>query len=413
MDGIGALFEVTYAEPVDSGQAVARASGPMAGFRFDQREWSGAVADLGVMVPIAVALIVSNGLAPTAVLLPPALLYVVSAFRYRLPIPVQPLKAFGAIAIALGLGVDEIAAGAILMGVVFVSLGMTGLLDRAASVFPRSVIRGVQIAVGLIFLKIAWGLVIDPPSSFEVPEISGWWLLTAGIVVGSVAWLGRRHGAGLVVVVIGLAAAVITGWSDLAFGPSAMPLPSFSVDAFVAAATALVLPQLPLTFANSCLAPADAARVYFGDEAAKRVTPSRLAVSLGAADLVAGAIGGMPVCHGAGGLTAHRSFGARSGGAPFIMGVTLLVLGVGFGAGLAGVLAHFPVSILAGLLAVAGLLHLTLARDLRFPRDWLVAVIVGAFGLMGQLALGLVIGLALAWLFGRLPLTSAAPRRDR
>ena len=54
------------------------------------------MADLGVMVPIAVALIVSNGLAPTAVLLPPALLYLVSAFRYRLPVPVQPLKAFGA-----------------------------------------------------------------------------------------------------------------------------------------------------------------------------------------------------------------------------------------------------------------------------------------------------------------------------
>jgi MFS superfamily sulfate permease-like transporter len=264
----------------------------------------------------------------------------------------------------------------------------------------------------LLFLKIAWGLVADPPSSFDVPDVSGWWLVTAGIVVAAAAWWGRRQGAGLVVVVIGMAVAVITGWSDLAVGPSAMPLPSFSVEAFAAAATALVLPQLPLTFANSCLAPADAARTYFGDKAARRVTPSRLAVSLGAADLVAGAIGGMPVCHGAGGLTAHRSFGARTGGAPFIMGAVLLVLGVGFGAGLAGVLAHFPVSILAGLLAVAGLLHLMLARDLRLPRDWLVAVIVGALGLMGQLALGLVIGLALAWLLGRLAPTSAAPRHD-
>jgi MFS superfamily sulfate permease-like transporter len=215
-----------------------------------------------------------------------------------------------------------------------------------------------------------------------------------------------------VVVVIGLGVAVVTGWSDLALGPSAMPLPVFSVEAFVAAATALVLPQVPLTFANSCLAPADAARVYFGDEAAKRVTPSRLAVSLGAADLVAGAIGGMPVCHGAGGLTAHRSFGARTGGAPFIMGTVLIVLAVGLGAGLAGVLAHFPVVVLAGLLAVAGILHMTLAGDLRSPGDWLVAVTVGACGLMGQLALGLVIGLVLAWLIGRLARTSAVPRGD-
>jgi len=114
-------------------------------FRFDRAELSGAVADLGVLVPIAVALIVSNGLAATAVLLPPALLYVVSAFRYRLPIPVQPLKAFGAIAIAAGLGVDEIAAGAIVIGVVFVILSLTGWLDRVAGIFPRAVIRGLTI----------------------------------------------------------------------------------------------------------------------------------------------------------------------------------------------------------------------------------------------------------------------------
>lgn len=369
------------------------------------------MADLGVLVPITVALIVSNGLAPTAVLLPPALLYLFSAFRYRLPVPVQPLKAFGAIAIAMGLGVDEIAAGAVMMGAIFVFLGMTGLLDRVALIFPRAVIRGVQIAVGLLFLKVAWGLVADPPSSFKVPDVSTWWLLAAGVLVAIVAWKGRRHGTGLLVVVAGLVVAMVTGWSDLAFGPSAVPLPVFSIEAFVAASTALVLPQVPLTFANSCLAPADAARVYFGEEAARRVTPSRLASSLGVADLFAGAIGGMPVCHGAGGMTAHRSFGARTGGAPFIMGSVLLVLAVALGSGLAGVLSHFPVSVLAGLLAVAGLLHVALSRDLRARSDWIVAVMVGVLGLVGQLALGLVIGLGLAWVLDRLGGAVDAPRR--
>lgn len=396
---------------MDSPGPATRESSSWAGFAFDRREWSGAVADLGVLVPITVALIVSNGLAPTAVLLPPALLYLLSAFRYRLPVPVQPLKAFGAIAIAMGLGVDEIAAGAVMMGVIFVFLGMTGLLDRVALIFPRAVIRGVQIAVGLLFLKVAWGLVADPPSSFKVPDVSTWWLVAAGLLVGIVAWVGRRRGTGLLVVVVGLVVATVTGWSDLGFGPSAVPLPVFSMEAFVAASTALVLPQVPLTFANSCLAPADAARVYFGEEAARRVTPSRLASSLGAADLFAGAIGGMPVCHGAGGMTAHRSFGARTGGAPFIMGSVLLVLAVALGSGLAGVLSHFPVSVLAGLLAVAGLLHVALSRDLRARSDWIVAVIVGVLGLVGQLALGLVIGLGLAWVLDRLGGAVDAPRR--
>ena len=134
-----------------------------------------------------------------------------------------------------------------------------------------------------------------------------------------------------------------------------------------------------------------------------------LAVSLGAADVFAGAIGGMPVCHGAGGLTAHRSFGARTGGAPLIMGTALLVLALGAGAGLAGVLAHFPLAVLAGLLAVAGILHLGLARDLRRPADWAIASIVGVLGLLGQLALGLVVGLALAWLLVRVDRTVNEP----
>ena len=50
--------------------------------KFDRRELAGAVADVGVLVPIAVALIVSNGLSATAVLLPAGLLYIAAAFTY-------------------------------------------------------------------------------------------------------------------------------------------------------------------------------------------------------------------------------------------------------------------------------------------------------------------------------------------
>src|SRR5271163_5245163 len=127
-------------------------------WRFDRPEMAGAVADLGVLVPIAVALIVKNGLFPTAVLLPAGVLYVVAGVVYRLPVPVQPLKAFGAIAIAQGLGADEIAAGALLMGAIFVILGASRVLDPIAKIFPLPIIRGVQLSVGLLFLKLAWGL---------------------------------------------------------------------------------------------------------------------------------------------------------------------------------------------------------------------------------------------------------------
>jgi sulfate permease, SulP family len=364
--------------------------------KFDRRELAGAVADVGVLVPIAVALIVSNGLSATAVLLPAGLLYIAAALTYGLPIPVQPLKAFGAIAIAKGLGSDEIAAGALLMGVVFVLLGRLHLLDVAARAFPKALIRGVQLTVGLLFLKIAWGLVLDPPTSFAEHALPQAWAVPLAAVGVIAAFSLRRFPISLVLVLGGGAVMVALGARDAALGPSALALPALDWATLATAFTVLVLPQLPLSFANSCLATADAARVYFGEKAAA-VRPGRLATSFGSANLLAGAISGMPVCHGAGGLTAHVVFGARTGGAPLAMGIALLVLALGFGAGLAALLAAFPLPILAALLATAGLLHISLLRDLREPWAWALALAVGLVGFQVHLALALGGGLVIYW----------------
>lgn len=364
--------------------------------RFDRRELAGAVADVGVLVPIAVALIVGNGLSATAVLLPAGLLYVTAAWIYQLPVPVQPLKAFGAIAIAKGLGSDEIAAGALLMGVIFITLGRLGLLDLAARGFPRALIRGVQLTVGLLFLKIAWGLVTDPPRGFREHALDAAWALPLAMAVLVLAFALRRYPITLALVGFGAIVAVVLAGDEAALGPSALAFPSLDAATFWTALTVLVVPQVPLSFANSCLATADAARVYFGERAA-RIRPGRLATSFGSANLLAGTISGMPVCHGAGGLTAHYAFGARTAGAPLAMGGLLLTLAVGLGAGLASLLAAFPLPILAGVLATAGVLHILLLRDLRGVRDWAFALLVGVVGYEVNLTVGLGLGLALWW----------------
>jgi hypothetical protein len=367
------------------------------GFVFDRAELSGAVADLGVFLPIAVALVVANGLSPTAVLLPGALLYIAVAYLYRLPVPVQPLKAFGAIAIASGLGVSEIASGALIMGVAFFLLGATGLLDAAARAFPRPLIRGVQLTVGLIFLRIAWELVSDPPVAFAAHALSFGpaILLSLGALALLLAF--REKAIALVLVGVGVGLMLVLGASDLGFGPSQISVPEITGASLLTALTVLVIPQLPLTFANSCLATADVSKSYFGEVAARRVRPGRLAMSLGTANLFSGAIGGMPVCHGAGGMTAHRRFGARTGAAPLFMGIVLLATALILGAGLAAVLAAFPLPILAALLAAAGLLHIELLRDLEGAPAWALALGIGAVGFLVNLAVALGAGLVVYW----------------
>jgi MFS superfamily sulfate permease-like transporter len=182
----------------------------------------------------------------------------------------------------------------------------------------------------------------------------------------------------------------------LALGPSTFELPSFTTATFWTAFTVLVIPQLPLSFANSCLATADAARVYFREQA-RNVTAGRLATTLGAANVFSGAISGMPVCHGAGGLTAHQAFGARTGRAPLAIGIALVTLALLVGGGLAALLGAFPLPILAGLLATAGLLHIGLLRDLAGKKEWVVALVVGVVGFSSNLALGLGVGLMVWW----------------
>ncbi len=373
------------------------------------REASGAVADLGVLVPIAIALIVSNGLSATAVLLPAGLLYLLVAWTYRAPVAVQPLKAFGAAAIAAGAGADVIAAGSLLMGVVFLVLGSTGLLDRLGAAFPRAVIRGVQLTVGLTFARIAWGMVAHPPTTFVGQWSVGATALACGAV--TVALLVWRRGSALLAVLAGLGVAVLAAWGDgpVALGPTAIVIPSISTADLVLAATLLVLPQVPLTLTNSCLAPADAAPRYFPD-AADRITPSRLARTLGVANLAVGAVGGMPVCHGAGGMSAHHAFGARTWRAPAIIGSALVASALLLGQDLAVVLRGFPLAILAALLLVAGITHVRLLGDLRGWFDWSLALAIGVAGVTGHLLVAVLVGVAAAVLVGRARRSVAAGR---
>lgn len=96
-------------------------------------------------------------------------------------------------------------------------------------------------------------------------------------------------------------------------------------------------------------------------------------------------------------MTAHYSFGARTGGAPIALGAVLLALAFLVGGSLAAVLAGFPLPILAGLLAVSGLLHIALLKDLRHPSHWALAIAVGVIGFASNLAIALVGALLIWW----------------
>lgn len=377
---------------------------------FDRSELAGSLGDVGILFPIALALIRLNNLNPTAAFLSAGLLYIAAGLYYRLPLPVQPLKAVSAIAIAFSFPPSTIAAAGIMMGSILLLLSVTGWAGTLARFFTKPIIRGIQLGIGIILVRTAINLMGKPwngPEASVSHAMSASWtgyLVGVGSFVLILALRGnRRFPASLVVLsggaLIGLAIA-IPSWPALSLGPvwPALALPA--TEHFTVALTALVIPQIPLTFGNAIVATADLAKTYFGDRA-DRVTPSRLAGGMGLANLFAGLMAGLPVCHGSGGLTAHYKFGARTGGAPIMIGLGCCLLGLVFGATAAWIIGLIPLAVLGAFLLFVGLEHCLLIADLEGREEFLVALATASVSVAtGNLTTGYVAGFAMQFFSG-------------
>lgn len=342
---------------------------------------SGAVADLGILVPLVTALVLVNGLDAGSVLLFAGLLVAVSGLVFRIPFPVQPLKALSAVAVAQGVAPEVIHAAGLEIGLFLLALSVRRFADVVARLFTHPVVRALQVGVGALLVVTAWRLVQDPPDVFRGMPSQPWLLLLAAAAFVGVVWAARhrRYGVALGLVAAGMLTTVVgTGGPG---GSLSLRLPSFDVPAWGAMTTAfilLVVPQLPLTFGNAVVATSDLATEYYGPQA-WRVTPSRVCLSAGFGNVVSAVGGGMPMCHGAGGLTAHHRLGARTYAMNVMLGLGLVGIGLLFGPQIPAILGTLPAWVLAAFLAYAGVRHMLLASDLG-GLSLALAVVAGGLG---------------------------------
>ncbi|MCA2009840.1 putative sulfate/molybdate transporter [Tritonibacter mobilis] len=118
-------------------------------FRLDLREANGALGDIGTLLPLGLGAIALAGLSPQMVLLGFGLFYIATGLVYRLPIPVQPMKAIAAVALLGVASPTEIALSGVLIGLVLLGLGGTGLIDRIRRLVPQSVLSGPRLGLSL------------------------------------------------------------------------------------------------------------------------------------------------------------------------------------------------------------------------------------------------------------------------
>ena len=377
---------------------------------FNRMEWAGSVGDLGALLPLAFGMIMINGLSATGLFLTVGLMYILGGFYYRVPIAVQPMKVVSAYAIAQALSAQVITASGMLLAAFLLVLGSTGLVKTVARVVPRGVIRGVQMTTGILLLSKGIHLVlgdsgfqamrgaVEPFLSvqslgpFPISVIFG--VFFAGVTLALLNH--KKYPAGLVVVVAGALLGICFGsWRGLLDIHPGLHLPEFmpfgmpTGTDFSFALLLLVLPQVPMTLGNAVIANRDLSFEYFGDES-RRVTDRALCISMGIANAFAALVGGMPVCHGAGGLAAHYRFGARTNGSNLIIGGGFVLLALLFGSGSMAVLTLVPMGVLGVLLVFAGIQLALTIMDVESRSDLFVIMIM----------LGITLATNLAWAFG-------------
>jgi MFS superfamily sulfate permease-like transporter len=370
--------------------------GPLKYARLDRSEIAGSLGDLGTFLPLLVAMASQNGLSFASGLFFAGLFNLITGLTFSIPMAVQPMKAIAAVALTSGMSVDEIVAAGLTVSAVILFLGLTGLIGWLNRVIPRSVVRGIQLALGLSLLMKGMQMVAGTRMFLGLDSYATGIAATL-VVIGLLA--SRRLPPALVLFGAGIVLAI---WKSPAVMDSirfGLTLPSWSPPAwpaFLHAFREAVLPQIPLTTLNSVVAVCALSADLFPD---RPVTPRKVAVSVGIMNLVGGWFGAMPMCHGAGGLAGQYRFGARTNGSILFLGAVKIGLAVLFGSSLMAIARAFPASVLGVMLSFSGIELALVTRD-QTDRGAAFAMLLtaGACLGLGDISLGFILGLAVALL---------------
>ncbi len=319
---------------------------------------SGAFGDIGTDLPLLTGMILASGMHPASVLTVFGLAQLASALFYGIPMPVQPLKAVAALVIAGGITAPQVYGAGLVIGLIMLTLTVSGLLDRLRAIIPRCVIRGIQLGLGLKLTLLAL--------TRYIPSDGAAGLILAALCALVIILLlnNGRCPPALPVVGIGLVYAFCfrsgAGMWQGSFGFALPQLAKFSTSDMLQGALILALPQIPLSLGNSLFATHQMAHDLFPE---RRVRLRTIGYTYSALNIITPFVSGIPVCHGSGGMAGHHVFGGRTGGSVLIYGLLLITFGLFFGSGFESAIHLFPLPVLGVILVTEGIMLMRFVRD--------------------------------------------------
>jgi predicted benzoate:H+ symporter BenE len=356
---------------------------------YNRMEFAGAFGDLGTLIPFVVGYITLNKMDPLGILVAFGLFKIFVGLYFRTPVPIQPMKAIGGMAIAHAGTITPgmIWGSGIFTGIFWLLMGLTGAITWIEKITTKPVVRGIMLGLGLSFVVEGLGMMRGEPL-----------LAIGGVVITLLLLNSKRFPAMLVLLGYGIVLALIQKpelLKELSHVSIRFRFPEFSFARMswkdlLAGFIILGLPQVPLTLGNAIIGTVAENNEYFPD---RKVTAKTIAIDHGFMNLVSTFIGGIPMCHGAGGMAGHIRFGARTGGALVILGVIVLFTGLFLSDSVSLIFQVFPRSILGVILFFAGVELALVVKDVKLKKQNLFVLLVTAGTAMWNMGVAYLAGL--------------------
>jgi len=360
--------------------------------KFTLREFGGAFGDWGTLIPFIIGYISIVGLNPAGIFLTLGITNIILGIKFNLPLPVQPQKTIGTVAISEKWEPNMVISTGFGTGIVWLLLGFSKKLNYIVSKVPIIAVRGIQLGLALI---LGWTGVLLFSENLALGFIS--------ISIIIILIKNKPIPSAIILTFTGIFIMFFTGVvsiSELKFG---IPILTFQIPTwnnFLLGMLYAGIAQLFLTLTNVMVATIVLIKELFPDR--KGIDANTLALNMGAMNLINPFFVGMPLCHGSGGLMAQYAFGARTGGSMILEGVLELMLGLFFSETLFLLFTEFPVAVLGAMLIyTAFLLGKIALKDFNiksFPIILTSAIIC----YFVNIALGFLIGLILYIIFRKI-----------
>ena len=357
--------------------------------KINRNELSGAFGDIGTDLPLIIGMLLATNLDISNTLIVYGILQIITSLVYGMPMPVQPLKAVALIVITQKISSDIILGAGIAIGVIMLILTLTGLVSWLNKVIPKTVVRGIQLGLGLQLC------LLSVKDYIPADKTTGYIFAFIAFIIGMILIGNRKYPPAIFILLLGVIYMFFFHFNiipDLRFSVPRILIPHLTWQSIISGLIILAIPQIPLSLGNSIFATHQIAHDLFPE---KKITVKKIALTYSLMNLISPLLGGIPVCHGSGGIAGHYTFGGRTGGSTLIYGLFYLILGLFFSGNSVETLMIFPKPILGTILLFEGFAMILLVKDIIVDRSmFLIAIIVAicAVGLPNGYLIGMVFG---------------------